>query len=88
MVKQNRDEIKKEIDEFFKGIKNRSPEQVRKIRKKAMSVNIKLGVLRKFFCQNCNHVYTSKDSIRINKGLKIILCSSCKERNRIKINSS
>ncbi len=82
---KNREEIKKEIKEFFKDISNKSPEQVRKIKQKAMSINYKLGSLKRSFCQKCYHVYSSKDKIRIKEGIKTIVCGNCGKKRRWKI---
>lgn len=66
-------EIEKNIKEIFS--KNPDKEEIKKIKKLAMSRNIKLGGLRKKFCKKCYSLFNSKDSsIRIKKGLKIIKC--------------
>ena len=41
-MSKNRNEVKKEIEEFFKDIENKTPEQVRKMKRRAMSINYKI----------------------------------------------
>ena len=85
MSKEGKGKIKKDIEEFFKEIKNKNVDQIRKIRKKAMSINYKLGKNKKLFCKKCNKVYGNKDKIRIKKEIKTITCNKCKTLKRWKI---
>ena len=85
MSKEGKNKIRKSIEEFFKDIKNANSESVRKIKKKAMSINYKLGKNKKLFCKECNKIYDNKDKIKIKKMIKIIKCDNCKTLKRWKI---
>ena len=75
-------EAKEKIDSFFKQ-KTFSPKDVGKIKRLAMKHNIKLGKERQKFCKSC--LNPLKRKIRITKDYKIVECSICGEKNRIKI---
>ncbi|MBS3074602.1 hypothetical protein J4447_04075 [Candidatus Pacearchaeota archaeon] len=79
---KNREEIKNEVDKFFENLKDKTPEQIRKIKKKAMSINFKLGKLKRRFCQKCYRIYNFNDKIRIKNNLKVIVCSNCGTKRR------
>jgi RNase P subunit RPR2 len=84
MGKENREEAKKKIEEFFKDIENKNSEEIRKIKKLAMSFNIKLGTKKKKFCQKC---YSTKLKFRkIKNGVKTVTCENCGKLMRWKIN--
>lgn len=78
-------EVAKEIQEFFSDIKNKNPEQVRKIKLLAMKRNLKLGENKKLFCKYCFNVYSNPE-IRINKKTKSVKCERCKKISRWKLN--
>ena len=87
MVKLSQTEAKKNIKEFFADIRNKSPKEIKKMKKLAMSHNIALGNLRKKFCKKCFYPFkTSK--VRIKKHMKIIICGNCGHVSRWRINSS
>ena len=74
-------EATKEIEEFFSNTKSKTPKEVKKIKRLAMSHSIKLKDKRKLFCKKC--LSSLEDSqIRIKKGMKIVKCKNCKEENR------
>ena len=77
-------EAKKQIDEFFKNIKHKTKEDVKKIKKLAMSHNIKLGDKRKLFCKKCLSPLTNS-SISINHGFITAICGGCSYKNRWKL---
>jgi len=83
----NKKEIKERIEEFFQDIVNKHPKEVKKIKKLGMSINYKLGDLRKRFCKNCYSplipLLTCK--VRINKGIKTVTCNICSTKNRWKL---
>ncbi len=81
--KLSKTEAKKEIEEFFSNIKNKTPKQIKKIKKLAMKHNLKLGDLRKKFCKKCYSPNLKVKSIK--KGYKTIECVSCKNIMRWKI---
>jgi len=87
MKKTSKKEATKLLEDFFLDIKNKSPREIKKIKKLAMSQNIPLKAKRKLFCKYCLHPYIN-EKIRIKKGYKIILCSNCGKVSRWKINSS
>jgi RNase P subunit RPR2 len=74
--KLNKLEIEKEIKQVFS--KNQNQKDIKKIKKLAMSKNLKLGSLRKKFCKKCYCFFDSKNSqTRIKKGFKTIKCKKC-----------
>jgi|TARA_B100001971_G_C18232828_1_gene565060 RNase P subunit RPR2 len=87
--KSSKSEVKKQIQEFFLDIKNKSSNEVKKIKRLAMSRNISLKELKKDFCKKCLMPYKNP-KIRIKNKMKIIICENCDSVSRwkIKINSS
>lgn len=72
-TKLSKQETEKKINEIFS--QNPSSKEIKKIKKLAMSRNIKLGELRKKFCKKCYFLFNSKNSeTRVKKGFKIIKC--------------
>ena len=72
----SKSEIEEKIKHVFSG--NPSPDEIRKIKKLAMSKNIKLGELRKRFCKKCYALFNSSNSeIRIKRGFKTVKCKEC-----------
>lgn len=84
MKKISKNQAKDQIEFFFKNIQDKTPEEVKKIRKLAMSHNIPLQAYRKFFCKKCLTPYTNP-KIRIKKGVKTITCENCGYVSRWKI---
>lgn len=82
--KVSKTETKKQIQEFFLNIKNKSPNEVKKIKRLAMSQNVPLKKLRKKFCKKCLVPYKNP-KIRIKNKMKIITCENCDYINRWKI---
>ncbi|MBI2448828.1 hypothetical protein HYV49_00870 [Candidatus Pacearchaeota archaeon] len=76
MSKKGKKEAEHKIEEFFADIKGKTPKEVRKIKKLAMSYNIKLKEKRKAFCKKCLTPFIIP-KIRIKKGMKIIICDKC-----------
>lgn len=82
--KLNKQEIEEKIRKIFS--ENPTQNEIKKIKKLAMSKNIKLGNLKKKFCKKCYSLFNSKNSeIRIKKGFKIIKCK-CRYISRYKLN--
>jgi len=77
-------DAKKQIQEFFKNIKNKSPKDVKKIKKLAMNYKIPLKNKRKLFCGKCFTPYINL-KIRIKNKKKIITCKECEYVSRWKI---
>ncbi|MBS3075931.1 hypothetical protein J4429_05750 [Candidatus Pacearchaeota archaeon] len=86
-VKLSKQEIQEKISLIFSS--NPSPKQIKKIKKLAMSKNIKLGNFRKKFCKKCYNLFNSNNSeIRIKKPYKIIKCRNCNYINRYKLKTN
>jgi len=83
MKKISKIEAEKEIKEFFEDIENKSPRDIKKIKKLAMSQNIKLGDFRKKFCKKCYSPLKGKT--RIKNKIKSVTCKNCGYINRWKI---
>jgi len=83
MKKLSKTETEKEIKEFFENIENKSANDVKKIKKVAMSYNIPLKNLRKKFCKKCYSPLKGKTSVH-NK-IKKITCENCGSLTRWKI---
>jgi RNase P subunit RPR2 len=86
MKKISKTEVQEKIKDFFSHIKHKSPEEVKKIKKLAMSHNIKLGDKRKLFCKKCLSPFGKDSSIRIKDGFLAIECGKCNSKNRWKLN--
>ena len=83
----NKKEIKEKIEEFFQDISKKHSKDFKKIKKLGMSINYKLGALRKNFCKNCYSplIPGLTCKVRINKGVKTTTCNICDNKNRWKI---
>ena len=77
-------EAKKQIEEFFENLKDKSPKDVKKIKNLAMSHKIPLKDKRKLFCKECLHPHKNQ-SIRIKNGLIKINCGECSYTRKWKI---
>jgi len=77
-------EAKKKIEEFFLDIKQKSPDEFKKIKRLAMSHRISLKEYKLLFCKKCLTPYSSP-KIRIKNKIKTIECENCGERTRRKI---
>ena len=64
------------IEDFFSEIKTKNSEEVKKIKKLAMSHNVPLKERRKLFCKRCLNPYI-KPKVRIKKGMKSTACENC-----------
>ena len=84
-MKLSKTEARKEIEEFFKDIKSKSGKEIKKIKKLAMSSNVKLGDERKKFCKKCFSPRLKVIGVR-NK-IKRVLCEDCDYVTRWKIKS-
>jgi len=74
-------EVQKQINEFFSDIKDKTPKQIKKIKKLAMRNSIQLKELRKKFCKKCYSVYRNP-KIRIKNKMKSVICKNCNRVNR------
>ncbi len=82
--KQSKSESKKEIEEFFLDVKNKTPKEIKKIKRLAMKHNILLKEKRKLFCKKCLTPYENS-KVRIKKGKKIVTCLECDYVSRWKL---
>ncbi len=75
MEKLSKTETKKEIDNFFSSIKDKTSKEIRKMKKLAMSQNISLKELRKKFCKKC---YSPNLKIKsVKNRIKTVECKNC-----------
>lgn len=85
MVKKiSKMEARDKINEFFSHVKHKTPKEVEKIKKLAMSHNIKLGDKRKLFCKKCLNPH-GNSSINIKDDYVNIVCDKCGFRNKWKL---
>jgi len=83
-VKLSKKEIENKLEETFSN--NPKPKDIKKIKRLAMSKNIRIKEYRKKFCKKCYSLFNSKNSeIRIKKDKKIIKCKTCRYISRYKI---
>ncbi len=76
MKKLSKTEAKDHIHKFFQDIKNKSPEEIKKIKILAMRHKIPLKEKRKKFCKKCLSSY-KKSKARIRNKIKSIACDNC-----------
>lgn len=88
MKKLSKKESKEKLENFFSDTKSKSPEQIKKAKKLAMSHNIKLKSFRKKFCKKCLTPYSGNEKIRIRKKIKSMECKNCGYISRWKIKPS
>ncbi|MFA4952627.1 MAG: hypothetical protein WC584_00215 [Candidatus Pacearchaeota archaeon] len=82
--KLSKTEALKEIENFFKDIQGKTPKEIKKIKKLAMSYNIPLKEKRKLFCKKCFAIYKNP-KIRIKNKMKSVTCENCGNVGRWKI---
>ncbi len=75
----------KKVEEFFSDIKNKSPKEIKKIKRLSSNKKIPLKEKRKLFCKKCLNPYSGKEKVRIKKGIKSITCDNCNYTSRWKI---
>ena len=80
----SKQETLKKIEEFFFDINNKTPKEVKKIKRLAMRYNLALKEKRKLFCKKC--LMPHKDSsVRIKNDFITITCGNCEHKNRWKV---
>jgi RNase P subunit RPR2 len=77
-------EAQEQIEEFCSKIQEKTPKEIKKIKRLAMAHNIKLGEKRKTFCKACYNPYIGP-SIRIKNDLIRIECEHCEKIARWKV---
>jgi RNase P subunit RPR2 len=85
MKKFSKTEGHDKINEFFNNIKDKTPKEIKKIKKLAMNQKISLKNFRKEFCKKCLAPYSGKEKVRINNKIKSITCEKCRNISRWKI---
>ena len=81
--KLSKQESEKKINEFFVNIKDKKPNEIKKIKKLAMRNNIKLKDKKKLFCKKCFSLKIN--TITIKKKIKRVKCENCKSVFRFRI---
>ena len=84
MKRLSKSNANEEIKKFFSDIKNKTPKEIRKIKRLAMRYNIPLKEKRKLFCKKCLQPYKNL-KIRIKDKIKSIKCKNCGYISRWKI---
>ncbi len=82
--KISKTEAQEKIKDFFSKIKDKNSDDFKKMKKLAMSHNIKLGDKRKLFCKKCLNPYRNS-SINIKNDFLNITCEHCGFKNRWKL---
>ena len=80
-------QLLKETDLFFSKIRNKSPSEIKKIKRLAMGKNIKLGRRKRLFCKKCLNPYKIPKT-KIRRGIKTVICENCGYKSRWKIRVS
>jgi RNase P subunit RPR2 len=86
--KISKKQAEEKIKEFFENIKNKTPKEVKKIKRLAANKKIPLKEKRQLFCKKCLTPYSGKEKIRIKSEKKSVVCLNCGYISRWKINSS
>jgi len=74
----------KQIKGFFKNIQDKTPKEVKKIKRLAMAYNLPLKEKRKLFCKKCFTPYKNP-KIRIKNKIKSVRCGVCDYVSRWKL---
>ncbi len=82
---RTREKLSEQVEDFFKNIINKTPKEVKRIKKKAMAKNLHLMKKREKFCKFCLTPYNGTEKVRIKNNHKIITCNKCKKDNKIKL---
>jgi len=80
----SKSEAKKQVEEFFLDIKNKTPKEIKKIKRFAMAYNIPLKEKRKLFCKKCLGPHKTP-KIRIKNKMKSVGCENCAYVSRWKL---
>jgi len=77
-------EAKEKINNFFINLKQKSPLEVKKVKKIAMRKKISLKEYKKLFCKKCLTPY-HLPKIRIKNKMKVVECENCGKRTRWRV---
>ena len=83
--KISKKEAEEKIENFFKGVENKTPKEIKKIKRLAMNKKIALKEKRKSFCKKCLSPYSEKEKFRIKNKVKSVECLNCNYVSRWKI---
>jgi hypothetical protein len=72
--KLSKTEAKGKVEEFFKSLEGKKPEEIRKIKNLAAHHNLKLGDKRKRFCMKCYSTNLKVKSIK--NQVKTVKCEN------------
>ncbi len=79
----NKTEAREKIENFFLNIKDKKPDEIKKIKKLASHHHIRLNEKKKLFCKYC---FSAKLKTRkISKNQKTVECENCGRLMRWKI---
>lgn len=81
--KNSKQDLKNKIQIFFSDLKNKSSEEVKKLKKISKKNKISLLKNKKLFCKKCLTPFQGDEKIRIKKSHKTIECKICGEIKRI-----
>jgi RNase P subunit RPR2 len=88
MKKGSKTKTENVIKDFFSEIKDKSPKEIKKIKKLAMNHKFPLREKRRLFCKYCLTPFSGKEKIRIKDKIKSVTCDNCNKINRWKIKLS
>lgn len=90
MEKLSKAKANEKIGNFFQNIKEKTPKEIKKIKRFAMKHSIPLREKRKLFCKKCLNSYSGNEKVWIKNKMKIIECKKCSylARWKLKFNSS
>ena len=79
-------ESQKKIRDFFLELKDKTPKEIKKIKRLAMHYHISLNKYKKLYCKKCFSVFNSRNTeIRIRKGFKVVKCKNCEFISKYKM---
>ena len=82
-AKLSKHETKEKIQKFFIEIKNKTPKEIKKIKKISKNQKVPLKENKKLFCKDCLTPFKGNEKIRIKKDYKTIKCAICEKLKRI-----
>ncbi len=83
-IKISKSEAEKQIEEFFENISEKTPKEIKKIKRLAMNKKIPLKEKRKLFCKHCLNPYNNS-KIRIKNKIKSVECQKCRKMSGWKL---
>lgn len=83
--KISKKEGRENIEKFFENIKEKSPKEIKKIKKLSANKKIPLEDYKKLFCKKCLNPFIGLEKIRIKKGFKTIKCKNCGKIKKVKL---